>query len=647
MGRKRVMLPASEIDMTTVKYMPQRTQGPHLTGFWLKLSVMLAELPIIGSMIMTLVKNKNRGAEMYKYTMIPETPLFAPEFPPQESEPDVVCLEEDGKPEERVELALQCLSDYNPGSICITDSTTPFRYWKIRDYAYAYRSQLTTPSQVAEDFISAIEDSKNQNPPAPLLISYDPDEIRRQAASSTQRFKEGSELSILDGIFIAVKDDIDCYPYPSKGATTWFHEMHEVKKDAVCVSRLRSCGAVFVGKTNMHELAMGTTGNNPNFGTPRNPHDPDRYTGGSSSGSAAIVASGLCPAALGTDGGGSIRVPSSLCGVVGLKTTYGRTDIKGLIYTSSTVASVGPITATVEDATLVYAAILGSSPAERVSLKPALPCLPNLSSFESYSSLGSLRFGKYTEWFNDVFSTEISDKCDDILNQLSEKHGVKVKLGGLTSINFVTNYFLSIISHSCFLNFFFVFLPLMKTIEIVIPELHEMHNALIVSLGSEALSQLNPYVDNGKLARLTCDTRINLAIFRAFTASEYVVAQCLRQRFMYYHMEIFKKVDIIVTPTTAMTATIISPSALTAGETNIPVVGNLMRFVVAGNLLGFPAISVPVGYDKQGLPIGMQLIGRPWSEASILRVAAAIEETCAGPKKKPVQFYDILKGNPM
>ncbi|XP_049397724.1 fatty acid amide hydrolase-like [Solanum stenotomum] len=610
MGKKLVKLPATEVDMTAAKYTTQRVQAPHLTGFWLKLFVMLIEAPIIGSMILILLKNKNRITEILKNTVIPEAPMFIPEFPPKESEPDIFCLEEDGKPEERVELALQCLPDYNPGCIWITDPTAPFRYWKIRDYAYAYKSKLTTPSQVAEHFISAIEESNNKNPLAPLLISYDPDEVKRQADASTQRFKEGSELSILDGIFIAVKDDIDCYPYPSKGGTTWFHELRQVKNDAVCVSRLRNCGAVLVGKTTMHELALGTTGNNANFGTTRNPHAPDRYTGGSSSGSAAIVACGLCSAALGTDGGGSVRIPSSLCGVVGLKTTYGRTDMKGLLYHSGTVAIVGPITATVEDAILVYAAILGSSPAERVSLKPALPCLPNLSSYENWCSTGSLRLGKYTEWFNDVFSTEISDKCEDILNQLSEKHGC-------------------------------------KTIEIVIPELHEMFIAHVVSIGSEALSQLNPDLEDGKLARLTYDSRINLALFRTYSASDYIAAQCLRRRLMHFYMEIFKKVDIIVTPTTAMTAPIISPTALTVGETNMWVSGSLMRFVLAGNLLGFPAISVPVGYDKQGLPIGMQLIGRPWCEASILRLAAAIEETCAGPKKKPVQFYDILKGNLM
>ncbi|CAL5330202.1 unnamed protein product [Camellia sinensis] len=155
----------------------------------------------------------------------------------------------------------------------------------------------------------------------------------KQAAASTQRFEEGNPLSILDGIFMAIKDDIDCYPHPSKGATTWFHEVRPVRKDAVCVSRLRKCGVIFVGKANMHELGMGTTGNNPNYGTARNPHAPERYTGGSSSGPAAIIASGLCSAALGTDGGGSIRIPSSLCGVVGLKTTYGRIDMTGEVRT--------------------------------------------------------------------------------------------------------------------------------------------------------------------------------------------------------------------------------------------------------------------------------------------------------------------------
>ncbi|KAM7482372.1 hypothetical protein LguiB_006955 [Lonicera macranthoides] len=607
MGKKRILLPANEVDLTAVKYEPELIQAPHLTGYSLKFFVKLIEAPLIGPLIIHYIKKQNKMVELFQNTVIPETPMFKPEFPPQDREPDVAVLEEDANPEARVESALKCLSHYDPASNWSSDLLSSFRYWKIRDFAYVYRSKLATPSMVAERIISAMEEFNNKKPPTPLLISFDAEEVRKQAAASTLRFEEGNPLSILDGIFMAIKDDIDCYPHPSKGATTWFHEVHSVKKDAVCVSRLRSCGVIFVGKANMHELGMGTTGNNPNHGTTRNPHAPERYTGGSSSGPAAIVASGLCSAALGTDGGGSIRIPSSLCGIVGLKTTYGRTDMEGSLCDAGTVEIIGPLASNVEDVMLVYAAISGSSPAVKICLNPPLPCLPNLSSHGSSNALGSLRLGKYTEWFNDVFSSDISNKCEDALTLLSETHGCKV-------------------------------------VEIVVPELHHMRMAHIVSIGSECLCSLNPDCQDGKGANLTCDTRTNLAIFGSFSASDYVAAQRLRRRIMYYHMEIFKDVDVIVTPTTGMTAPIIPPSALKFGETDLQVTGNLMRFVIAPNLLGLPAISVPVGYDKQGLPIGLQLIGRPWGEASILRLAAAVEELCSKPMKKPLSFYDILKG---
>ncbi|XWS68188.1 hypothetical protein CRYUN_Cryun04dG0069800 [Craigia yunnanensis] len=606
MGKKRVMVPAEKLDLSTVKYEHEVIQAPHLTGLMLKLFVRIVEAPVIGSLIISYLKKQNKMVEMLQNTVIPEAPMFKPEFPPQEAEPSVVIVDEEEKPEDRVESALKCLPHYDPASCWTGDSLPSFRYWKIRDYAYAYRSRLVTPSMVAEQIISVIEGCNYHKPPTPLLVSFEAEEIRKQAAASTQRLEEGNPLSILDGIFMAIKDDIDCYPHPSKGATTWIHEVRSVEKDAVCVSRLRSCGVILIGKANMHELGMGTTGNNPNYGTTRNPHAPERYTGGSSSGPAALVASGLCSAALGTDGGGSVRIPSSLCGVVGLKTTYGRTSMEGSLCDSGTVEIIGPIASTVEDVMLVYAAILGSSPENRISLKPSPPCLPILSSPENANTLGSLRLGKYTEWFNDVHSTDISDVCEDVLNLLSKSHGC-------------------------------------ETIEIVIPELHEMRTAHIVSIGSETLCSLNPDCEDGKGVKLTYDTRTSMALFRSFTASDYVAAQCLRRRIMHHHMEIFKKVDVIVTPTTGMTAPKIPPSALKVGETDMQVTGYLMRFIIAGNLLGLPAITVPVGYDKQGLPIGLQLIGRPWGEASILRLASALEELCGKSRKKPASFYDVLK----
>ncbi|PWA37390.1 amidase [Artemisia annua] len=440
---KRVMLPVTEVDLTKVKYDPAQIEAPYISGLWLKFFVKLVEMPILGSLIMGHLKNQNKMNQMLRDTVIPEPPMFRPEFPPQEPESGVVFLEEDGKSEERVESAVRCLPHYDPANNHSSDST-PFRYCKIRDFAYSYRQKLTTPSMVAEHVICAIEEFGNKKPPTPLLISFNAEDVRKQAAASTQRFEEGKPLSILDGIFMAIKDDIDCYPHPTNGATTWFHEVRKVNKDAVSVSKLRICGAILVGKANMHELGMGTTGVNPNYGTARNPHDLERYTGGSSSGPAAIVASGICSAALGTDGGGSLRIPSSLCGVVGLKTTYGRTIIEGSLCDGGTVEIIGPIASSVEDIILIYAAILGSSAADKMSLHPSIPCLPDLSSHENSSVLGSLQLGKkfvsmdlkgVKEVFNEVVKNQelVTSSYKEVIDQV--ENGIKEAIKKIQSVD--------------------------------------------------------------------------------------------------------------------------------------------------------------------------------------------------------------------
>ncbi|KAK8968294.1 Fatty acid amide hydrolase [Platanthera guangdongensis] len=436
-----------------------------------------------------------------------ETQYFGPT-----PEIGVAVFDENDEPITRVEKSFGCLRSYDPNQRW-HENSPPFLYWSIRDFAHAYRSMLATPSAVAENIIAIVEEYNNKKPPMPLLTSFSAEEVRKQAAASTQRFAEGNSLSILDGIFMAIKDDIDCYPHPSKSGTSWLHNARVVKNDAVCVSRLRSCGVILIGKANMHELGMGTTGNNPIHGTTRNPHSFDRYTGGSSSGPAALIASGLCSAAVGTDGGGSIRIPSSLCGIVGLKATYGRIDMKGSVCDCGTVEVSSPLAATVEDAMIVYAAMAGSSLDDRISLRPSPICLPDLSSANSSDVLRSMRLGKYSEWFNDVYSTEISSKCEDILNRLAEIFGCSIT-------------------------------------EIVLPELHEMQTAHVVSIGSESLCALNPDCEDGRDTELSLDTQVSLALFRSFTAADYVAAQRLRRRIMYYYMEAFKKVDIIVTPTT-------------------------------------------------------------------------------------------------
>ncbi|CAN0921049.1 Fatty acid amide hydrolase [Linum grandiflorum] len=321
------MVPVSEMDLSTVKYEPQVVQAPHLTGNVFRFFIKLLESPIIGPFLMSHLKKENKMIESRRVVLSPWRKM--------------VNQKDELNQHWNLFLSMILQPTWN------MDSSTPFRHWRIRDFAHAYRSKLISPSVAAENVITAIEESYKSEPHQPLLISFDAAEVREQAAASTQRwFEEGNPISILDGIFIGIKDDIDCYPHPTKGGTTWLHEVRSVKRDAVCVSRLRSCGAILVGKANMHELGMGTTGNNSNHGTVRNPYAPDRYTGGSSSGPAAIVASGICCAAVGCDGGGSVRIPSSLCGVVGLKATIGRTDMGG------------------------YAAMLGSSIADKISVRP-------------------------------------------------------------------------------------------------------------------------------------------------------------------------------------------------------------------------------------------------------------------------------------
>eukprot|EP00249_Psilotum_nudum_P004351 c17869_g1_i2 orf=353-1378(+) len=322
--------PSEDVIKGKVEYKSPNIHAPLLSGLPLKAFIWLLEAPILGNLILSFFMRKNKFYQNFLESSIPEAPMFLPDYLEQNVENDVIQVEEEIEPSSRVAIALECLSVPSTSECKLDQHDPPFLYWKIRDYAKAYRDGWATPSQVAEKFIAAIEDSQRRRLQMTFFCSFSAEDVRKQASASTERHAKGKPLSTLDGILIAVKDDIDCLPHSSKGGTLWVHKVRTVREDAACIKRLRQCGAILVGKTNMHELGLGTTGSNPLLGTARNPHDSTRHTGGSSAGSAAIVSSGLCPAALGTDVGGSIRIPSAYCGVVGLKSTFGRTSLAGL-----------------------------------------------------------------------------------------------------------------------------------------------------------------------------------------------------------------------------------------------------------------------------------------------------------------------------
>ncbi|MCO5580651.1 hypothetical protein L7F22_034521 [Adiantum nelumboides] len=213
MGLKDMPL-VEDVNIDAVKYQRQKLQAPHLTGYSLKLSTWLLESYLVGGPIIANMLRANKYTETLSQTTIPDAPLFAPQFPEQmDLESATKVVEETSSPQERVGVAVKCLPSMSSKS-----SDVPFQYWRIRDYADAYRTGSTTPSDVAGRLIAAIEDSQARDPPLSLFISYDAKDIQKQADECTHRFLKGTPLSILDGVFMAVKDEIDCLPYGTRAA---------------------------------------------------------------------------------------------------------------------------------------------------------------------------------------------------------------------------------------------------------------------------------------------------------------------------------------------------------------------------------------------------------------------------------------------
>jgi Asp-tRNA(Asn)/Glu-tRNA(Gln) amidotransferase A subunit family amidase len=228
-----------------------------------------------------------------------------------------------------------------------------YRFETVADFARAYRGGQLSPVDVARRLADACSSLDERDPAMQLLIAQDADDLMAQAEASAARFAAGEPLGVFDGVPVAVKDELDQVPYPTTVGTA-FLGRESADEDATVAARFRAQGALLFGKTAMHEIGIGVTGLNPHHGTPRNPYDPGHFTGGSSSGPAAVVAAGLCPVAIGADGGGSIRTPAALCGISGLKATYGRISEHGAYPLCWSVGHVGPLAATVLDTALAY-----------------------------------------------------------------------------------------------------------------------------------------------------------------------------------------------------------------------------------------------------------------------------------------------------
>ncbi len=403
----------------------------------------------------------------------------------------------------------------------------------------------------------------------------------READARDRELASGIDRGPLHGIPIAHKDLMR-----TKGVRTTagskIYADYIPQRDAAIVSRLYEAGAVSVGKTGLHELAYGITSNNPHFGAIHNPWDVARIPGGSSGGSAAAVAVGIVPFATGTDTGGSIRIPASFCGIVGLKPTFGRVNIRGVLPLGFSQDHVGPLTRTVRDAAIAFQAMI-DDPTDYVP-----PANPNLN---------GLRIGWPTNFFMEQVDPEVEASVRAAFETASAA-GARVT-------------------------------------EIEVPDMNALRAAASTCLLVEAVIALRPFLD--RRADFGADVLAMLDLGKAIPAVDYIEAQRTRRRIGRRFAKLFEQVDCIFTPTTPIAAPKIGQTIGEIRGASEEVRTAATRFTRVMNALGLPAISIPCGFAQGGLPIGLQIIADGRQEDLLLRVAAAMEDAIALTARVPLK----------
>jgi len=431
----------------------------------------------------------------------------------------------------------------------------------------------------AELTAAALQRIERLNPSTNSMQTVMADAAREQAKQADEELARGEDRGPLHGIPVAVKDLFSTKGVRTTGGSSLFAD-HVPDHDAAVVESLCAGGAVLVGKTGMHELAYGITSSNPHFGAIRNPWDRDRIPGGSSGGSAAAVAAGMVSMAMGSDTGGSIRIPASFCGVVGLKPTYGRVSRYGAMPLGFSLDHMGPLTRSVRDAAAVLNLIAGHDPRDETSSRrPVENYVPDIE-----PSIRGLRIGLSENFYFERLDPDV-DAAVRAAFQAAESRGAEI-------------------------------------VPLRVPDIAAINTVARVILLAEASALLEPHLEQRD--RFGPDVLALLDQGRLLPATDYINAQRLRRAMQGEFAVLWSRVDCLFTPTTPITAPRIGETATTIGGESQDVRLATTRLVRAINALGLPALSVPCGADRRGLPIGLQIVGQPFAEALILRVAQTL-----------------------
>ncbi|WP_435198201.1 amidase [Janibacter sp. GS2] len=443
--------------------------------------------------------------------------------------------------------------------------------------ATVHRFGPTPPSwalQPGETMASRVEEALSiieANPDAHAFTCVFADEARAAARRLDERARTGGRMGALYGATVAVKDVIGVGGRSVTGGTRAL-ETGVAECDAEAVRRLRAADGVLIGMTNLHALAYGPFSTSSDSGSVRNPLRPEAVAGGSSGGSAAAVAMGAVDLALGTDTAGSIRIPSALCGVVGLKGTYGRAPMDGVCPLAPTLDHVGPIAATVHDAAVGWGVLTGA---------------PHGAAMERRESLEGVVIGDLGDDIRTCVDASVLAALDSAL-------ATAVRLGAIVR-------------------------------PVSVADLGRAPGAMLCTIGPEALDVHGDLL-RARASALPEDVRLRLEAGLFVPAVDYVRAQRLRARLGDQLSHALTEVDVVLLPTVPIIAPAADALDLTVGDGTWTTRAAMSRFTLLGNLTGHPSVSIPWGHDRAGGGVGVQLMGAHADEPGVLGIAHALEQ---------------------
>ncbi|MGH7316614.1 MAG: Asp-tRNA(Asn)/Glu-tRNA(Gln) amidotransferase subunit GatA [Candidatus Rokuibacteriota bacterium] len=469
-----------------------------------------------------------------------------------------------------------------------------------------YRGGGVTPTQATAEYLARIE---RLDPQLHAFVTVTREDALRRAAEADARFKAGTPRGPLDGVPIALKD-VFCTRGVRTTCGSKILEGFVPPYDATVVARLYEAGSVLLGKLNMDEFAMGSSTEHSAFFTTRNPWDLARVPGGSSGGASAVVAADLAALSLGTDTGGSIRQPAAFCGVLGMKPTYGRVSRYGLIAFASSLDQVGPFAKDAEDAALLLQVIAGADPMDSTAVDVPVP--------DYRAALGQgiegMKIGIAAEYFMDGMDPEVERAVRAAIATL-EKLGARTEPVSLPH----TEYGLAA---------YYVIAPAEASSNLA------RYDGVKYGLRASGARDLIDMYSRTRAAGFGAEVkrRVMLGTYvlsAGYYDAYYGQAQKVRTLVRRDFDQAFARVDLIVAPTTPGVA-------FKLGEKEDPLQMYLNDiFTIPVNLAGLPGVSIPGGFTQTGLPIGLQLIGRAFDEATLLRATHAYQQATTWHRRKP------------